>query len=202
MQATTTSMSETETVMSKIVGAFKDIHRSLDRVDAIAMQTNLLSLNASIEAARAGAAGRGFAVVAGEVRSLAQSAADLAKSIREMLDYAKNLTEDGEKKVSESSRVLTQSAGLFSEIEKQISSIAEQVRAQASSIGAVNVRIGELAETTRLNSQLSNDTSAATTILSERAQQLRSSMAQFQIQPEPALNVAGFYTDFPARFAS
>lgn len=186
MQTTTTSMSETEVVMGKIVGAFKDIHRSLDKIDAIAMQTNLLSLNASIEAARAGDAGRGFAVVAGEVRNLAQSAADLAKSIREMLDYAKNLTEDGEKKVSESSRVLTESAGLFSDIEKQVSSIADQIRAQATAIGTIDDRIGELDEATRLNAALSNDSSAATKALSERAQQLRQSMALFQIHPDRA----------------
>lgn len=202
MQTTTTSMSETETVMGKIVGAFKDIHRSLDKIDAIAMQTNLLSLNASIEAARAGDAGRGFAVVAGEVRNLAQSAADLAKSIREMLDYAKNLTEDGEKKVSESSRVLTESAGLFSDIEKQVSSIADQIRAQATAIGTIDDRIGELDEATRLNAALSNDSSAATKALSERAQQLRQNMALFQIHPETTGQVVGMYPRYSGRLAS
>lgn len=193
MQTTKTSMSETETVMGKIVGAFKDIHRSLDKIDAIAMQTNLLSLNASIEAARAGDAGRGFAVVAGEVRNLAQSAGDLAKSIREVLDYAKNLTEDGEKKVSESNRVLTESVGLFTHIETQISSIAEQIRAQASAIGTIDDRIGELDEATRLNAALSSDSSAATKVLGERAQQLRHNMASFKIHPESTGQIVGMY---------
>lgn len=184
MHTTKTTMSETEAVMGSIAGSFKQIHSALDQIDAIAMQTNLLSINASIEAARAGDAGRGFAVVAGEVRRLSHSASGLAKSIREVLESAKKLTEDGVSKVSENSRVLTESVGLVSEIESEISEIANQIRTQAGAIGTINARIGELDEATRLNAQLSGQSSAATAALSKRAQELRDNVALFKVQPQ------------------
>jgi methyl-accepting chemotaxis protein len=202
IQATKDSMTATETVMGNIAGAFKNIYATLDQINTIAVQTNLLSLNASIEAARAGDAGRGFAVVAGEVRRLSQSASGLAESIREVLDVAKKWTDDGVEKVAASSKVLTQNVSQVTDIETQISDIAARISAQSSAITTINGRISELDQATQSNSKLSSDSLAATEALNKRAQDLRDKVALFKVQPANAAYLFGTQQQYGARFLS
>jgi len=79
------ALSEAESAMGDVVASGDSISQFVAEIDTIAKQTNLLSLNATIEASRAGDAGRGFAVVAAEVRELSQRAADTANKISEVV---------------------------------------------------------------------------------------------------------------------
>lgn len=72
-----------------------EINKSISLIDQIAFQTNILSLNAAVEAATAGEAGRGFAVVASEVRNLANKSAEVANHIKELVENASKKTSEG-----------------------------------------------------------------------------------------------------------
>ena len=87
--------SKTASSMDEINEKVKAINSAITVIDQIAFQTNILSLNAAVEAATAGEAGKGFAVVAQEVRNLANRSADAAKEIKNLVEEANIKTNDG-----------------------------------------------------------------------------------------------------------
>ena len=90
--------------MDEINAKVEAINEAIEVIDQIAFQTNILSLNAAVEAATAGEAGKGFAVVAQEVRNLASRSAEAAKEIKDLVENATSKTNDG-KKISDEMKV-------------------------------------------------------------------------------------------------
>jgi methyl-accepting chemotaxis protein len=87
--------SSTSTAMDAIQESTSEINNSINIIDQIAFQTNILSLNAAVEAATAGEAGKGFAVVAQEVRNLAGRSADAANEIKNLVTSAQAKADEG-----------------------------------------------------------------------------------------------------------
>ncbi|WP_423776185.1 methyl-accepting chemotaxis protein [Aliarcobacter skirrowii] len=83
--------------MDEINSKVEAINEAIEVIDQIAFQTNILSLNAAVEAATAGEAGKGFAVVAQEVRNLANRSAEAAKEIKSLVENATSKTNEGKK---------------------------------------------------------------------------------------------------------
>lgn len=148
----------TSNSMDEITNQVNLINEAIMIIDQIAFQTNILSLNAAVEAATAGETGRGFAVVAGEVRNLASRSADAAKEIKQLVENATNKANEG-KSIS---RIMIKGYGeLLENINKStimIETITSSSAKQEKGIVEVNSIINDLDSQTKFNSSIMNQT--------------------------------------------
>lgn len=142
IQLTVQQMDSIHSTMNQLAHAVKEMEEHSEEIDHIvavitdiAAQTNLLSLNAAIEASRAGEQRRGFAVVAGEVRKLAEQSsqsagqiAELVNTIRQHTHHVVMTTGLGLQEVSEGMQVVQTAGKLFEEIKQNIDEVSDQVQ--------------------------------------------------------------------------
>ena len=135
--------------MDEINTQVNAINDAITIIDQIAFQTNILSLNAAVEAATAGEAGKGFAVVAQEVRNLASRSAEAAKEIKTIVENASQKADDGKKianKMIEGYPTLNES---ISQTINLISDIEKASKEQQSGIVQINDSINALDKQTQ-----------------------------------------------------
>ena len=145
-------------LMDRINNRTKSIEDAISIIDQIAFQTNILSLNAAVEAATAGEAGRGFAVVAAEVRSLASRSAEAAKEIKLLVGGATLEANNG--KIA-STEMIKEYDVLNENIQKTkqiIENISSSLKEQERGIEQVNVAIADLDRATQQNALKAQET--------------------------------------------
>ena len=175
-------------------------------IDDIADQTNLLALNAAIEAARAGEQGRGFAVVADEVRKLAESTAQSTQEITVMIKTIQDETkeavvsmEQGVAEVEAGTKFASQAGDALETIAGQIVAVTDMVRQvataaeqQTATTGEISQNIQQVADVTQQSASGAQQSVQSAIELSELSNQLRRLVGQFKLRENGRADPAAF----------
>ena len=150
------------------------INEAITIIDQIAFQTNILSLNAAVEAATAGEAGKGFAVVAAEVRNLATRSAEAANEIKRLVESANAKSKEGKEVASKMITGFKDLNENIAQSEKIINEVATSTKEQESAMIQINDTVNALDQATQKNASLANqinEMAANTKSLSKQLQE-------------------------------
>jgi len=146
--------------MEEINDKVQTINESIAVIDQIAFQTNILSLNAAVEAATAGEAGKGFAVVAQEVRNLASRSAEAAKEIKELVESATVQAKSGKEISSVMIKGFEELETKIDETNTLINDVADAAKEQTLGMNQISDTINNLDQFTQGNASVADKTNA------------------------------------------
>ncbi|MEW6711319.1 MAG: bacteriohemerythrin [Candidatus Riflebacteria bacterium] len=180
----TGKMAELTGAVSSIKSSGAQISKIIKLIEDVAFQTNLLSLNAAVEAARAGKHGKGFAVVADEVRKLASRSASAANSTADLIAQSNQNIDDGSKIAASTSQTLAEIEQGAVKTADFLAEIAAASKEQAGGISQITIGINQIDQVTQQNSAYAESTATAAIELAQHVQKLKGMLSGFKCKTE------------------
>lgn len=175
-------MDALSTAISDISESSRQINGIIKTIEDIAFQTNILALNASVEAARAGAAGKGFAVVADEVQRLASKSAESAKNITELIESSVQLVQYGTSLSNETTTALSMVVASARQSADLVDQIAESAQQQSESLSQLTEGMESISGVVQTNAATAQESASSAAELHQQAEKLKMSIQRFQLR--------------------
>lgn len=167
--------------MDDISTASEEIGKIIGTIEDIAFQTNILALNASVEAARAGAAGKGFAVVADEVRNLAGKSSEASVRTAQLIGRSSEAVAGGMKYAQSAAQSLKKVVDMSGEIEKLTVRISDESHSQSEYIEAIRDKIDKVSGYVSAAAASSQESAASAEELNGQASALKDMLKKFEV---------------------
>ena len=187
-QLINTTVQESNEKMQQMLDAMQKIYIQsesnqdiIQSIENIAFQTNILSLNAAIEAERAGESGKGFSVVAGEVRKLANQTSESVKNTTELIQTSLEAVKYGAEMAKNTAESMEQVVKKSQEIEQTIEKITKTSIEQSDAISQISLGISQITAVIETNSATSEESAAASVELSGQSDKMKELIGHFKV---------------------
>ena len=182
MYASNRQMQRMIAAMDEISSSSREIGNIIETIESIALQTNILALNASVEAARAGVAGKGFTVIANEVRNLAGDTADASKNTSALIESSMKAVKNGAAIASETAAAMMEAVNGAVEAAETVDLISKASLKQAEVTSQITMGIDQITAVIQSNSATAEECAAASEELSDQANLLNGLVEQFRLK--------------------
>lgn len=176
------NVKELSVSMERIASDSKQISTIIATIENIAFQINILSLNAAVEAARAGAAGKGFAVVAEEISNLASKSDEAAKATKELIESSAATITEGGKVMNKVSEALERTGELAGNVTVKMAGVVDAVEKQTVAMEQVATGVEQISAVVENNSATSQECAAASEELSSQSSMLKELISTFRLK--------------------